>query len=117
MGKGPWAPASLHPDSVLSESSGDTQTLSVLTSFTGGGGGRGGWGQAGGASVDTSVLSWLWEEEGVASQDSSGSGRRTVYQALSKHRPLHPKDTQLQLRDVEQFAQGYTARKAAARTE
>ena len=41
MGKGPWAPASLHPDSVLSESSGDTQTLSVLTSFTGGRGGRG----------------------------------------------------------------------------
>lgn len=105
---------SFHPDSVLSESSGDTQTLSGSTSFTGG---RGAGGRAGGASVDTPVLSWLWEEEGVASQDSLGTGRWTVYQALSKHRPLHPKDTQLQLRDVEQFAQGYTARKAAARTE
>lgn len=59
MGKGPWTPASLHPDSVLSESSGDTQTLSVLTliHWWPGRGGQG-------ASVDTSVLSWLWEEEG-----------------------------------------------------
>ena len=69
-----------------------------------------------GCSLDTSVLSWLWEKEGLASQDSLGTGRQTVYQALSKHRPLHPKDTRLQLQDVEQFAQGYTARKAAART-
>lgn len=85
MGEGPQPPASPHPEDVLSESSGGMETLSVLPSFT----------ERAGASLVTSVLTWLWKEKGVTSQDSVGTGRPTVYQALSKLRPLHPKEPRL----------------------
>lgn len=85
MGEGPQAPFSPHPEGVLSESSGGTETLSVLPSFT----------ERTGASLVTSVLTWLWKEKGVTSQASVGTGRPTVYQALSKLRPLRPKEPRL----------------------
>ena len=66
MGEGPQAPASPPPEGVLSESSGGTQALSVLPSFT----------EWAGASLVTSVLTWLWKEKG-GDQPRLGRDRET----------------------------------------